>query len=331
MKNSSKEKTLLWINNQYKKGTIAFDHPLQRPLNQWSTEKKSLLIHSLLTGVPVNPIYVVDENNIIYPIDGAQRTSTCIDYLNDKFALSKSTPTVSIDNKENGEIVSKTYEIAGKKFSKLDEDVKNSLLAAALTFCTLSEYTDDDIRTMFIRQNAGKPLSSQLMRVALQSDKFSTTVYSLTNHPVMDKLMSKTQRKNGTDRNVIVQTFMLIATNQENDFTSFAKKDMDDFVINYADNYLDRADILDDGMDKLNDAFDELKIPQTSLPQILYSCYRVSKDKKSFSRLADKISEFLENYDSNEEYKKLLNAGTRSRESVRGRFDYWRNIIREIQ
>ena len=32
MKNSSKERTLQWINNQNKKGNISFEHRLQRPL-----------------------------------------------------------------------------------------------------------------------------------------------------------------------------------------------------------------------------------------------------------------------------------------------------------
>ena len=129
MKNSSKERTLQWINNQNKKGNISFKHRLQRPTGQWSTRMKSLLIHSLLSGIPVNPIYVVEEENVIYPLDGSQRTSTCIDYINDVFSLSKDTPNVFISVKENGEQVIKEYEIAGKKFKKLDDEVKETLLA----------------------------------------------------------------------------------------------------------------------------------------------------------------------------------------------------------
>ena len=43
-------------------------------------------------------------------------------------------------------------------------------------------------------------------------------------------------------------------------------------------------------MDRFNESFDgEVKIPSTSIPQILYSGYRIVKDKKSFSRLAEKV------------------------------------------
>ena len=123
MKTSSKERTLQWICNQYKKGNISFSHKLQRPVGQWNTRMKSLLIHSLLVGFPVNPIYVVDQEGIIYTLDGSQRTSTCIAYVNNEFALSKDTPNITITSNENGESITKEYEIAGKKFSQLDVDL----------------------------------------------------------------------------------------------------------------------------------------------------------------------------------------------------------------
>ena len=123
--------------------------------------------------------------------------------------------------------------------------------------------------------------------------------------------MSKTQRKNGTDRDTIIQAMMLISSNQEQEFTSFRTKDIDTYVTDYADQYLDRADSLKEAMDRFNEAFDgEIKIPSTSIPQILYSGYRIVKDKKSFSRLAEKVSEFIATYDSNEEYKQYVQSGT---------------------
>ena len=152
MKTSSKERTLQWICNQSKKGNISFSHKLQRPINQWNSKMKSLLIHSLLVGFPVNPIYVVDQEGIIYTLDGSQRTSTCIAYVNNEFALSKDTPNITITSNENGESITKEYEIAGKKFKKLDEEVQSTLLACSLEFCTLSDYTDDATRQITLFQ-----------------------------------------------------------------------------------------------------------------------------------------------------------------------------------
>lgn len=328
MKTASKERTLQWICNQHKKGNISFSHKLQRPIGQWNPRMKSLLIHSLLSGFPVNPIYIVDEIGILYTLDGSQRTSTCINYINNEFALSKDTPNVFLQVTEDGESVSKEYEIAGKKFKKLDEEVQSTLLACSLEFCTLSEYTDEEVKEMFRRQNTSKPLSGKLLRIVHESDAFSDAVYSLATHPFMDKLVTPTQRKNGTDRDLVIQTLMLICTNNENDFTSFRNKDIDVFVMDHADNSLDKISVLSDALDSFNEAFDEIKIPVTSIPMVLYSGYRVKKDKKSFSNLVEIVNEFLAGYDANEEYKQFVQSGTSAQENVRGRLDWWREKIR---
>lgn len=328
MKTSSKERTLQWICNQHKKGNISFSHKLQRPIGQWNTRMKSLLLHSLLVGFPVNPIYTVEESGVIYTLDGSQRTSTCISYINNEFALSKDTPNITIVSNENGESINKTYEIAGKKFKKLDEEVQTTLLACSLEFCMLIEYTDDEVKEMFKRQNTSKPVGAKLLRICNESDEFSDAVYYLANHPFMNKLVTPTQRKNGTDRDLIIQTFMLMLTNQENDFTSFRTKDIDAFVRDYSDIALEKEDVLKDSMDKLDAAFEEIKIPVTSIPMVLYSSYRVTKNKESFSKLVDIINEFLTSYETNDEYKQFVMSGTSSSDNVKGRFNWWRNKIK---
>lgn len=291
---------------------------------------KSLLIHSLLSGFPVNPIYTVDEAGTIYTLDGSQRTSTCISYLNNEFALSKDTPNITIQSVEDGKAILNEYEIAGKKFKKLDEEVQSTLLACSLEFCTLSDYTDDEVKEMFRRQNTSKPLSGKLLRIVNESDEFSDEVYSLATHPFMDKLVTKTQRKNGTDRDLIIQTLMLICTNNENDFTSFRNKDIDVFVQDHADDSLEKTGTLSDVLDAFNEAFEEIKIPVTSIPMVLYSGYRVKKDKGSFSRLVEIINEFLNGYDENEEYKQYVQSGTSSSENVSGRYSWWKEHLKAI-
>lgn len=63
---------------------------------------------------------------------------------------------------------------------------------------------------------------------------------------------------------------------------------------------------------------------------IMYAAYRITKDKKSFGKLVDEIRNFLENYNSNEEYKQYLQSGTSAQQNVCGRFDYWREIVKGI-
>ena len=58
--------------------------------------------------------------------------------------------------------------------------------------------------------------------------------------------------------------------------------------------------------------------------------FRIIKDKKSTSKAIDIIKDFLDNYESNDEYKSFIVQGTSSAESVKSRLNYWRNIVREL-
>lgn len=320
MDSTCRTKTLQALAKAIEKGNILLSHKLQRPEGQWNRKQKTDLIDSLLRKYPINPTYAIKEDGILSVIDGVQRLSTVRDFLSDGFALSKDMDPVIVNGEEKL--------LGGLKFSKLDEDSKDAILSSELQIYELVDCTEKDVREMFRRQNAGKPLNAKQLRIVHESNEFSDAVYSLATHPFMEKLMTKAQRKNGTDRDIIIQTLMLVETNQDNDFTSFRTKDVDSFVIDYSEASLEKIDVLKDVMDKFNSSFKEIKIPVTSIPMVLYSGYRILKDKKSFSRLVELINEFLSKYDENEDYKKYVQSGTSSSENVRGRFDYWRNLIK---
>lgn len=128
---------------------------------------------------------------------------------------------------------------------------------------------------MFYRQNNGKPLNSKLLRIVNKSDDFSNTIYSLSTHSFMNKIVTKAQRKNGTDKDLIIQTLMLMETTQEQEFISFRTKDIEAFVFDRSNSInKDKLDILKTAMDSFDKAFEEkIKIPVTSIPMILYSGY----------------------------------------------------------
>ena len=75
-----------------------------------------------------------------------------------------------------------------------------SFLSAELQMYELTDCTEKDVREMFRRQNAGKPLNGKQLRVVHESDAFSEAIYSLATHPFMNKLMTNAQRRNGTPR-----------------------------------------------------------------------------------------------------------------------------------
>lgn len=313
-------KTLQSITKELERGKISLSHKLQRPEGQWNRKQKTDLIDSLLRKYPINPSYGIKENNVLSIIDGVQRLSTVRDFIDGKFSLSNDMEPVLINGEEK--------KLAGLKFKKLDEDTRDIIVNSELQIYELSDCTEKDVREMFRRQNAGKSLNNKQLRIVKESDAFSEAIYSLATHPFMDKLMTNAQRKNGTDRDLIIQTFMLIETTQDKDFTSFRTKDIDEFIINNAESCLNKVDLLKETFDTFDKSFDNVKIPVTSIPMVLYSGYCVKKSKKSFSKLVEIINKFLNEYDTNEEYKKFVQSGTSSKENVTGRLDYWKNKIK---
>ncbi len=315
-------KTLQALNKAMSKGTILLSHKLQRPEGQWNRKQKTDLIDSLLRKYPINATYSIKEDGILSVIDGVQRLSCIRDFIANKFALSKDMEPVIVNGEEKS--------LAGLKFNKLDEDTKDAILNSELQMYELTDCTEKDVREMFRRQNAGKPLNGKLLRIVHESDEFSDAVYSLSTHPFMQKLMTNAQRKNGSDKDIIVQTMMLIMTDQNNDYTSFRSRDIDVFVMDHAEECIDKFDTLKDAMDAFDAAFETIKIPVTSIPMVLHAGYCVKKGKKSFSKLVNLINKFLEEYDSNEEYKQYVQSGTSSSENVSGRYFWWKEQLKAI-
>lgn len=323
MKVTSSNKPLQPLMNKVKREKIVFTHRLQRREGAWSTKAKSLLIDSLLRGYPVNPVYtIIEEKQAV--IDGVQRLSTCYNYTNDGFALSKNLEPVEIDGN--------LYEIAGKKFSKLDDVVKDILSSAQIQVYEITEYTDKEIRTMFSRLNGGKALNSVQKMTPEMSDDLSNTIFDIVSHPFFAKVLTPAQLKSSVDQSIAIEILMLSEVSDKYDFGSFSRTDKQKFIQYYNDKVdVAKVELIKQALDKMDEVFSEdVKIPKTSLSFICYCYYRVTKDKKSITKLTDTVKAFLDEYDSNEEYKSFIQQGTSSGESVKERLTYWRNIIREL-
>ena len=208
----------------------------------------------MLRKYPINPTYAIKEDSgVLSVIDDIQRLSTVRDFLSDGFALSNDMEPVLVNGVEKN--------LAGLKYSKLDEETQDAILSSELQLYELTNCSEKDIREMFRRQNAGKPLNSRLLRVAYEDDEFTTKVYALLEHPFMEKIVTKTQHKNGSDRAIIIQAVMLCCSNGEQNYTSFKAKDMDNFVITYGQESLSVLDVLSIVLDKFDAAYEKIKIP----------------------------------------------------------------------
>ncbi|MDE6132366.1 MAG: DUF262 domain-containing protein, partial [Oscillospiraceae bacterium] len=162
---------------------ISRDTLIQREVNQWGNALKSNLILSILINRPIGTILTAtgrdDTQNYAVNslLDGLQRSSAIFDFVNNKFKLSsKLKPIIcKFKDTESGEIVSKEYVIAGKKFKQLPEILRDTILNYRLTVYSYKGFADDELDNILYCVNSGKaPTSYQKMRFALGSNVMRT-------------------------------------------------------------------------------------------------------------------------------------------------------------
>jgi len=136
----------------------------------WSEKARSYLIDTILKGFPIpgvyirQKIYLKTQKSIREVVDGQQRISAILDYINDKFAVSK--------------VHSKKY--GGLTFSELPDEVKEKYLEYDLSTDYLVGANDLDILEVFARINSYTViLNTQEKLNAEFSGKFKQAVFRL--------------------------------------------------------------------------------------------------------------------------------------------------------
>lgn len=165
------------------RGKISRDTLIQREINQWGSLLKSNFIYSVMINRPIGTILTAtgrsDTQNYAVNslIDGLQRSTTICDYVNNKFRLSGKLKPIRCKFKdtESGEIISKEYAVAGKKFKQLPEILRDAILNYRLTICSYKGFSDSELDNILYCVNSGKtPTSYQKMRFALGSNVMRT-------------------------------------------------------------------------------------------------------------------------------------------------------------
>ena len=107
-------KTVQSIINEINKGKYNFDLPIQRRAGIWNKKEISLFVDSIVRPYPIYPALINkhSDTKVLDVVDFKQRFTGLAAYANNEFALDKNLKPVVIDGVE--------YEIAGKKFKKLD-------------------------------------------------------------------------------------------------------------------------------------------------------------------------------------------------------------------
>jgi len=137
----------------------------------WGTDQKQELIESLLMGIPIPVIYVFEnELGIKQMVDGRQRVSTIIDFMNNKFALNK---------------LGLLHQFNGARFADLPPLYRSKLERYQLLVYVIEPPTPERVKyDIFDRVNrGGTRLNNQEMRNALYCGESTRFLNELSTLP----------------------------------------------------------------------------------------------------------------------------------------------------
>lgn len=148
--------------------------PFQR-LDVWKLDQKRELIESVLMGIPIPVVYVFEnEAGLKQMVDGRQRITALIDYMNDNFALSK---------------LKMLPQFNSRKFSQLPPIYKSKLERYQVLVYVIEPPTPERVKyDIFDRVNrGGTQLNNQEMRNALYSGPATQLLKTLSKSPAFQQ------------------------------------------------------------------------------------------------------------------------------------------------
>ena len=234
--------TLPWtvktLVSSMKKGTAVFSNSIQRSL-VWNIEQKSMLIHSLIIGAPIPPMYCSrnSETKVYDFLDGKQRSNAIYDYIEGNFALD-GVPELEYDDES-------TEDINGKTFDELDEELQDAIRTYSLSIVYFDDLTEDQEADIFYRLNNGQSLSSiEKTRVLCPSLDIIQKIAS-ESECIQGAVTEKAKAKY-TDEDLVIKSFAMLMMDEPC---------LDTKVIRP---FTQQLEITDEDVEKLTDIYERL-------------------------------------------------------------------------
>lgn len=311
MEKTSVNFTIKKIMQKVKKENIKFNcNGVQRKEDQWSPDKKSLLIHSLLGDYPIPPIYTYTDDEGNYQVlDGKQRLTIIYSYINNEFSLSD-IPEVIIDGEE--------YEISGLRFSELQEELQDEIYGASLIMYIFTDCSEDEIEEIFFRLNNGESLTrGQQTRAKLGGELISFVDSIISSNFFKEKTnFTKLQLKKSEDETCILQTLMLL---KKYPYKKFGADDILKFVESYRDN-CNKSELEEYKklFIKLNEAFEKKNklLKKIHIPMFIMVLKTSEEMDIPFNKFKEWINNFVNIYDTKSKYGKLCCGNTTNKEKI---------------
>ena len=204
---------------------LVIDPDFQRN-DVWSAKQSAELVESILMGIPISTIYLFEmKDGTKQVVDGRQRISAILNFLNNKFSLKdlKILPQCN-----------------GKKFSELDSKMQGIFEDYQLSFYIIQPSPPERVKyDIFDRVNrGGTRLTNQEMRNALYKGRSTVLLKELvTSSEFLNATGKGISSKRMKDQYIILRSiaFYLLKKKQAKVFENNGerieyKSDMDDFL-----------------------------------------------------------------------------------------------------
>ena len=196
-----------WSVNSFKKrfekGEINFDNPIQRGI-VWNKVMSSLYIHSLLYDVLVyqKPFLVSKKENGVDILDGKQRGTSLIKFINNEYALTglQKEPSIIL----RGE----PYNINGKYFKQLDEDLQMKILDFQIDMAILENAPVEIEALFFDRSNGGRAMAK--IDLARSKNRSIDVVKEIAQHEIFKAMFSDKQLIKLPQDEIVVKTWQAL-------------------------------------------------------------------------------------------------------------------------
>ncbi|NJC11909.1 hypothetical protein F4558_001735 [Micromonospora profundi] len=145
--------------------------------DRWGAEKQSLLIESFLTNIPVPPVYLAEDSDLLGSyavIDGKQRLTSIAAFFQNQLTLRG---------------LERLPLINGLRYDQLPPEIRNPLGMKALRTTTLLRASDPNLKhEVFLRLNTGgEILNPQEIRNVAYRGPLNDLIYALAENPFLRK------------------------------------------------------------------------------------------------------------------------------------------------
>ena len=262
-----------YVLRMYEGDELNFENALQRDL-VWDDEKKSLMIHTIITNYPVYEIAAVKNGSKYDILDGKQRMlGTLIYFMKNEFELQGIPEIVLVTDEEE------IFEVDcnGHKYEELPDIIREAIDAFTFNVIVLDENTPEEmVNEMFFRLNNYEPMSSiDMTRARAKSQK---KIFEMAQHPIFTGYFTPSSLKKRKPEEVIAKMHTIM--NYDN--VDFDAKSIRKIVVD--------MEISDDDQNKIVKILDRMLKIYGYITNVSVDHIEEEKEKNKTKKFAAKVA-----------------------------------------